>query len=220
MRKQNYKAILLLASLGVMLSACGADPRDASEANFKTALNNHLSKMGECVQVGNKPNEQGFIEAFRMDGLGFGADQKGFYDALAAEGLLETTQFQKEERNFSKTRMISYVGYKFTREGQTYLRPYEYNNGFFAAGIPQICYGTAEVIEITNFTEPAKSVGVKTTSVTYIYHLIDIAPWAKTTALVEEYDWISGRIAADQLEGEDDLVLTNNGWVHHSAYEN
>jgi len=219
MRMHNYKTGLLV-SAAIVLSACGPDPRDASKANFKTALNNHLPKMRECVQIGNKPDEQGFIEAFRTDGLGFGADQKGFYDALAAEGLLETTQFQKQELNFSKTQMINYVGYKFTHEGQIYLRPDKYDNGFFAAGIPQLCYGTAEVIEITNFTVPAESVGVKTTSITYTYHVIDIAPWAKTLALVEKYDWVSGRIAADQFEGEEDLVLTNNGWVHHSAYEN
>ena len=219
MKMQKYKAGLLV-SVVIVLSACGADPTDARKANFKTALNAHLSKMKECVQVGGKPDEQGFIETFRTDGLGFGADQKGFYDALAEEGLLETSQFKKEELNFSKTQMVNYVGYKFTREGQTYLRPDEYNIGFFAAGISQLCYGTAEVIEISNFTTPAESLGVKSTSVTYTYHLIDIAPWVKTLALAEKYDWISGRIAGDQLEGEEDLVLTNNGWVHHSVYEN
>lgn len=218
--RKYIKAILLMAGTAMALVGCGSDPRDASIANFKAALNAHLSKVRECVQVGSKPDEGGVIASFRADGLGYGADQKGLFEALVAEGLLETTQFQKEERNFSKTHMMEYVGYRFTIVGKSYLRPDAYNNGFIAAGIPQLCYGTAEVIEVTNFTEPAQRGAVKASSVEYTYHLINIAPWVNNAALAEKYNWVSGRIAADQLQGEEDLVLTDNGWLHHSAFEN
>lgn len=222
MTQFKLRVILLLSGAALFLSACAADPKDATKANFETALNAHFLKMKECIKVGKEPNEDGIIESFRADGKGFSSDNREFFDALTAAGLLSTITFSKEEKAFTAngSESVPYVGFKISTEGEKYLRPVELDQGFLRTGTPQLCYGTAEVIDITNFTKPADAMGVKATNVQYTYHLVDIAPWAKNPSVVKQLKWLPDRIANQSIEGNEDLVLTNNGWVHHSVLEN
>lgn len=68
-----------------------------------------------------------------------------------------------------------------------------------------------------SFTEPAEAMGVKVSSVQYTYKLMDIAPWASDAGLSKQYEWLPERISNPSLAKDDDLVLTNNGWVHSSV---
>ena len=221
MMQFKHRAILYLSGAALILSACGADPKAATEANFETALNAHFSKMKECIKIGKEPNENGIIQSFRADGKGFGADKRDFFDDLTAAGLLATVSFDKEEKTFSGTgkEMIPYVGFKISSEGEKFLRPDELDEGFYRTGTPQLCYATAEVIDVTNFTEPAEKTGVKASNVKFTYKLIDVADWASNPAIVGKYKWLPAKIAASSLEDDEDMVLTNNGWVHHKEIE-
>jgi hypothetical protein len=222
MTQFKHRAILLLSGVALMMSACGSDPKDATEANFEAALNAHFSKMKECFKVGKEPNENGIIQSFRSDGKGFGADKRDFFDDLTAAGLLATVSFNKEEKTFSGTgkQMVTYVGFKISSEGEKYLRPDELDKGFYRTGTPQLCYGTPQVVDIINFTEPADAMGVKASNVQFTYEVVDVAPWATNPAIVKQFKWLPERLANQAIEGDEDLVLTNDGWVHHSVLKN
>ena len=213
----SIKAILLLSG-AALLSACGNDTQAANDANFEHALNAHYAQMKQCVKIGSKPNADGIIQEFRTDG-GMQDKQLPFYNGLVNLGLVEAVTYQKDTKNFSGqvTGKADWVGYKFSDKGQTFLRPAELDKGAFSTGARQLCYATPQVVEIINFTEPAEALGVKVSNVQYSYTLVDIAPWANDSALTKQFDWLSERISSDNILKDDDLVLTNNGWGHHSV---
>lgn len=215
----NYsiKAILLLSG-ATLLSACGDDPKAANKVNFEKALNAHYAQMKQCVKIGSKPNADGIIQEFRTDGS-VQDKHLPFYNGLVSLGLLEAVTYQKDTKNFSGqvTGKADWVGYKFSDYGQTFLRPAELDNGAFSTGARQLCYGTPQVVEIVNFTEPAEAMGAKVSNVQYIYRLVDVAPWASDPALTNQFEWLTERISSDSITKDDDLVLTNNGWAHHSV---
>ena len=134
-------------------------------------------------------------------------------------GLLEAVSYQKDTKNFSGqvTGKADWVGYKFSDNGKTYLLPAEMDKGAFSTGARQLCYGTPKVVQITNFTEPADAMGMKVSNVQYTYRLVDVAPWVSDTMLKTQFEWLGERIGSDGIAKDDDLVLTNNGWAHHSV---
>ena len=218
MRIINRKAILLLAAGALVLAGCGNDRKAANEANFKLGLNTHFAKMKECVNVGSEPNEAGIIQEFRTDGRGFGAKKQPTYVTLKNAGLLKTVEYLKEEPTFSggTSESIKYVGYKFSDKGLSFLRPPELDAGFFSTGTPKLCYATAQVIDVTNFTEPSDVMGVKASNVKFTYKLVDVADWISIPEVDALYKGLADKIAATSLEDDEDMVLTNNGWMHHS----
>ena len=211
------KAILFISS-AALLSACGDDIHAANKANFEKALNAHYAHMKQCFKVGSKPNADGIIQEFRTDGT-VQDKQLPFYNSLVSLGILEAVTYQKDTRNFSGqvTGRADWVGYKFSDYGQIFLRPAELDKGAFSTGARQLCYGTLQVVEIVNFTEPAEAMGAKVSNVQYTYRLVDVAPWANDQALINQFEWLSERINSESINKDDDLVLTNNGWVHHSV---
>ena len=211
------KAILLLSG-AALLSACGDDPKAANKANFEKALNAYYAQMKQCVKIGSTPNSDGIIQEFRTDGS-VQDKQLPFYNGLVSIGLLEAVTYQKDTKDFSGqvTGKADWVGYKFSDKGRTFLRPVELDKGALNTGARQLCYGTPQVIEIVNFTEPAEAMGSKVSNVQYTYRIVDVAPWASDQTLSNQFDWLSERISSDSIAKDDDLVLTNNGWVHHSV---
>ncbi len=214
----SYNAILLLSGAAFFVTACGNDSKAANEANFKEALNAHYAQMKQCVRIGSQPDADGIIQEFRTDGS-VPDKQLPFYNGLVALGLLEAASYQEDTKNFSGqvTGKADWVGYKFSENGKTFLRPADLDKGAFSTGARQLCYGTPQVVEIVSFTEPAEAMGVKVSSVKYTYRLVDIAPWASDPALINQFEWLSDRITSDSITKDDDLVLMNNGWAHFSA---
>lgn len=212
-----FKAVLLLSGAAI-LSACGDDPKAANKANFEKALNAHYAQMKQCVKIGSKPNADGIIQEFRTDGT-VQDNQAPFYNGLASLGLLEAVTYQKGTKNFSGqvTGKADWVGYKFSNKGESFLRPVSLDKGAFSTGARQLCYGTPQVVEIVNFTESAEAMGAKVSNVQYTYRIVDVAPWASDPALTNQFEWLSERISSDSITKDDDLVLTNNGWAHHSV---
>jgi len=214
------KAILLMSGAALVVSACGNDPKAANAVNFEKALNAHYAQMKQCVKIGSQPNADGIIQEFRTDGS-VQDKQLPFYNSLLALGLLEAVSSQKDTKNFSGqvTGKANWIGFKFSENGKTFLRPAEWDKGAFSTGARQLCYGTPQVVEIINFTKPAEAMGMKVSNVQYTYRVIDVAPWANDPALTRQFEWLSERISSDSIPKDDDLVLTNNGWVHHSVFK-
>ena len=211
------KAILLLSG-AALLSACGDDPKAANKANFEKALNAHYAQMKQCVKIGSKPNSDGIIQEFRTDGS-VQDKQLPFYNGLVSLGLLEAVTYQKDMKNFSGqvTGKADWVGYKFTDKGESFLRPASLDKRAFSTGARQLCYGTPQVVEIVNFSEPAEAMGAKVSNVQYTYKLVDVAQWASDPALTNQFEWLSERISNQSISKDDDLVLNSDGWKHHSV---
>lgn len=214
----SIKAILLLSGAAFFVTACGNDPKAANEANFEAALNAYYAQMKQCIRVGSAPNADGIIQQFRTDGR-VQDKQLSFYNGLVDLGLLDAVSYQKDTKNFSGqvTGKVAWVGYKFSENGNAFLRPAELDAGAFSTGARQLCYGTPQVVNIVGFTEPAEEMGVKVSSVQYTYRLVDIAPWASQPTLSKQHEWLPERISNPSIAKDDDLVLTNNGWAHHSV---
>ena len=213
----SIKAILLLSGAAFFVTACGNDPKAANEANFKEALNAHYAQMKQCVRIGSQPDADGIIQEFRTDG-GVQDKQLPFYNGLVTLGLLDAVSYQKDTKNFSGqvTGKADWVGYKFSENGKTFLRPTELDAGAFSTGARQLCYGTPQVVEIINFTEPVQAMGAKVSNVQYTYRLVDVAAWASDPAIINQFEWMSDRISNLSISKDDDLVLTNNGWAHNT----
>ena len=219
----SIKAILLFSG-AVLLSACGDDTKAANEANFETALNAHYAVMKQCIRIGSKANDEGIIQEYRSTAQTAGGNQSreiSFYNGLVDLGLLEVVTYQRDERGFSGQvkGKADWVGYKFSEKGKSYLRPASLDKGGFSTGSPQLCYGARKIVEITNYTEPAEVMGVKASTVQYTYKIVDVEPWAKAPTFTSRYDWLPERLSDQSIEADDDLVLTNNGWVHHSTFK-
>ena len=58
--------------------------------------------------------------------------------------------------------------------------------------------------------------GVKVSNVQYTYKLVDIASWATEPVVMGQYPMLSQQLANKSIEKDDDMVLTNEGWAHHS----
>jgi len=212
MKLSFKKATLLLSGAAMILSACGDTSQTANDANFKAALNSHFAKMKECSAVGTGVDDQGYVGTFHAEGRDWTAKERERFETLEKLGVLDIVRFQKVERsvlNPGTTNTGDYVGYKFSDMGAQYVRPEEFDVGSIQDGIPQLCYGTKEVVDVLSFTDPVPIAGVKATKVKFTYKLVDIAPWVDSPSLKAS--------ASDTSEGSEDLILTNNGWVHHKG---
>jgi hypothetical protein len=218
------RQLLLWLGTALSLSACGNDPKAANDGNFEKALNAHYAVMKQCIRIGSEPNDEGIIQEYRSSAQTPGGNKEKeilFYNGLVDLGLLEAVTYQRDERGFSGQvkGKADWVGYKFSEKGKSYLRPANLDKGVFSTGTPQLCYGARQVVEITNFTEPAEVMGVKASTVQYTYKIVEVEPWAKEPIFSSRYDWLPKRLSDQNIEADDDLVLTNNGWVHHSTFK-
>ena len=214
----SIKAVFLLSGAALLVTGCGNDSKAANEDNFEATLNAHYAQMKQCIRVGSAPNAEGVIQEFRTDGR-LQDKQLLFYNGLVDLGLLDAVTYQKDTKNFSGqvTGKADWVGYKFSEDGKDFLRPVEMDTGAFSTGARQLCYGTPQVVEIVSFTEPAEALGVKVSSVQYTYKLVDLAPWVSDPTLTDQFEWLSERVSNPSIAKDDDLVLSNDGWVHNSA---
>jgi len=207
MTKTNAKWIWLLSGAVFILSGCGSDQNAAGKANFEAALNAHYSKVKQCLAIGGEPNAEGIIQEFKTGGA-VQNNQLSFYNGMTSLGLLDAVTYQKDTRNFSGevSGKSNWIGFKFSDEGKR-------------SGAPQLCYGTPQVVEITGFTEPAESMGVKASNVQYTYKLVDIASWATEPVVMGQYPMLSQQLANKSIEKNDDMVLMSKGWVHHTTIQ-
>lgn len=215
MTKTNANLMWLLSGAVIILSGCGNDQNAASKANFETALNAHYSKVKQCFAIGGEPNAEGIIQEFKTGGALQNA-QLSFYNGMTNLGLLEAVNYQKDTRNFSGevSGKSDWIGYKFSDEGKTYLKV---TGDRLSSGVSQLCYGTPQVVTIKSFTEPAESMGVKASNVQYTYKLVDVAPWATDPVVAAQYPMLSQQLSSKRIEKNDDMVLTSEGWVHHTG---
>lgn len=217
------RIVLAVCTGAVLLSGC-SDPKKASDGNFKTAINAYLEKQPLCINAPNsstKPAGQekgrGAFPAYlptptRPAGQQLFQMQSKPFDALVKAGLLTARSGSIDYRNtWSMSQDSSKLAvkiYDLTDAGRKALSKAA-DGGPFGE---KFCYGTAEVDEVTQFTEPSPAFGATVSSAAYTYHVKDQAGWASDPTVQEAFPSLK-RATGDKLEGKTNLVLTNNGWV-------
>lgn len=212
----------------IILSGC-SDPKKASEGNFATAINAHLAKTPACLDLPTSSVQPaGENRGYTALPLYYdvptrpGAAQDLFkrqtqqVDALVSAGLMQVKDATIPQRGMfaEDSRSIKVKAYDLTDSGRKALaKPEEGSQNAFSSSRNRLCYGTPEVVEVTQFTEPADAMGVSVSRVAYTYRLKDKADWSANPAMLEAFPALK-RTTSDTIEDKADLVLTNKGWVH------
>lgn len=219
---------IVIVGLGsIVLSGC-SDPKKANDANFRTAINAHLAKTPSCIDLPTSSvqpagDNRGYAALplyYEVPRPGTAQDlfrrQTRQVDALVTVGLMQAKDATIPQRGMfaQDDRTIKVKAYDLTDKGRQALAKPEdgSQNAFLSAG-NRLCYGTPEVVEITQFTEPADAMGMSLSRVAYTYRLKDKAAWATNPAMLEAFPVLK-RTTGDAVEDKADLVLTNKGWVH------
>lgn len=220
--------IVVAGVSAILLSGCG-DPKKASEENFKTAINGYLEKNPLCivlptstVQPAGENRGYAALPIYYPMPSQPGRSQELFRrqtqqaDALVSAGLMEAKDATIPQRGMfaDDNRDIKVKAYDLTDTGrQALAKPDDGSQSAFRSSRNRLCYGTPEVPEITQFTEPADAMGVSVSRVAYTYRLKDKADWATNAAMLEAFPALK-RTTEDKVEDKADVVLTNKGWVH------
>ncbi len=191
-------AMIALAVV-LLLAACDSprtadDPKAATDANFKVALQAWFDEHPDCVKLdrsGSLPIER---DASRQV-------DKPALDAAVSAGLLSVKPIADGRVRYSPTD----TGKDVVKDGDRFFR-----------GV-NLCYARRNIEAVENFTEPTDAAGMKATRVTYRYTLKDVAPWASNPAIAASLPAIPEAVAKPPSTDADDLILTDKGWTHHRA---
>ena len=209
--------MLAALALALALDAC-SNPKAASEANFKAAIQDQIASQRACLVV-----PSGFPRELVEGSFDFGR-QAELFDELVSIGLLESEPIQKEvPKNawapvlpFSKRAMKTVEGklYSVTAVGEATV-------GHASRLSTSFCYGSYQVREVTNFTEPGETAGQTVSLASYTYSAAEIADWARGSEILRDAFPRLARDLESQAEPIKDqaaLVLTERGWVHAAMF--
>lgn len=222
------RAAVVACIASVSLAGC-ADPKKASEDNFEAAINAHLAKTPACldlptssVQPAGENRGYTALPIYYEVPSRPGSAQDLFkrrteqVDALVSAGLMQATDTTIPQRGMfaEDNRAIKVKAYDLTDAGRHALaKPEEGSQSAFTSSRSRLCYGTPEVVDVTQYTEPADAMGVSLSRVAYTYRLKDRADWATNPAMLAAFPALK-RTTGDTVEDKADVVLTNKGWVH------
>lgn len=206
MNKRTFALALGAFAAIPLLSACD-DGTNAGSNNFRHALQNYYDTEPVCTSIpSNLPIE------IPADGDNITKRQM---EALTRVGLLSVESFRKTEPAIfgSPERTSDYLRYRPTEAGTAAVR--------LAAdrfiGGTRICFAKRQITEVTNFTEPADALGVKSSRVTYRYDFKDVEPWTRRDDVRAAFPGIARLIDETPDPRTDTLVLTKDGWTHERA---
>lgn len=191
---KQYRLLGLLP-LAAILSACG-NPQEASEGNFRTALQDDIDHMGPAICLEAPARKIPFvIDARTASQRPDSAARQRRANALVEAGLLSHEEISDGRQRYS-----------LTDEGREI---YGHAHGLEQGGF---CFGRVRLEAIDNFTPPQEIDGGYTVShVRYSYRIDDIPDWSESDSLRKAYH--------GGLEGLDDnqhkramMILTNKGW--------
>ena len=209
------RTVTIMLIAGTILSGC-SDPKKANESNFSKAIDAYFTEEKACINAptgGVKPAGQDdkttdfslYVMEKPMFSFGNGAE---YIDALVTVGLLKMKTGTVSVEGFGGKKDTAVKIYELTDAGtKAFSKPDPEARGKF-------CYGTPQVDEVTQFTEPAAMFGMTVSQVNFTYHIENQADWANSPVLQKAYPNLKKNVGKS-LTGKATLLLTNNGWVHN-----
>lgn len=202
--------LLVPVFLGVI--AC-SDPKDASKANFKAAIQSYFDTRPACLSFGRFPREvwhtaRGLNERHLLS-------QKPSLDELVGLGFLSSEPIEKTVRVLvspylpRETKTIPGTRYGITEEGLSASVADEPDS-------LQLCYASYRVVEVSNFTEPGSMLGVTVSTASFTYEAVEIADWARNSEILRNrYSKLARDLQStgEPISQQAMLELTENGWM-------
>lgn len=210
----------IIASTLVMLSLAACGSKSASNGNFEKAINAHLSR--DCITIQpiifsadvqrypmtvsmvqkNDYNTQAQVDQNN-------AEKTKTLDLLVKSGLLSVSEGTKKETPlFSKQeRIVPTKVFTLTEMGKKALVK---ETG------TAMCVGHYKVDDIVRFTEPNQAMGQTMSQVSFTASPVDVADWAKNSALQADFG-LEKRLAAHQQHTAT-MVLASDGWIEASDF--
>ncbi|GLQ00078.1 hypothetical protein GCM10007891_19310 [Methylophaga thalassica] len=182
------KSFLTAIFFSFAVTGCSSD--QASEKNFKNVLQNYynsLDKPATCISAGLKFP---YENQKTLDWNIGGASLEDKLGALNDAGLIEQAG----------------DGYSLSSTGEKY---YDGSGSF--------CYGSIQVTEVTNFTEPNTMRGYTVSRVNYVLNVSDRPEWSKNENLSKIFkiteSGLKGGYGNTEPKHAMMLIKTNKGWV-------
>jgi hypothetical protein len=197
-RRTELVATVLMCG-GLLFGGCSSK-KDATKANFKTAIGNYYNAHPECVW--SSPVK------FPVEADPNKGDQTAGYDALTDAGLLTRTSAQKKVLIFGSKQVNDY---DLSDKGRSTWTPDSTQPGY-----GNFCYGHREVTSVDNFVTSGDSSGQSTVNVDYHYTVSGVASWANSTEMKTAFPTIQAEQSGTKVD-KATLVLTDDGWqVSHT----
>lgn len=132
------------------------------------------------------------------------------FEALVKAGLLSSKDASIEVKDMwsGDPKPVAVKEYDLTDEGRKAFD----NGGDKALFGHQFCYGTAEVAEVTQYSEPTSAMGATVSEVSYTYRVKDRPKWASDPAMLDTFGALKST-AGDTLHARTTVVLMNDGWA-------
>jgi hypothetical protein len=200
--------VVSLAAL-FFLAGCN-NTKKPSTANFTKAINEYLAKRDDACSSLGQTLPVNVTVPEQKDQYGIGPQLA----ALAGAGLVHSTNRTAVVHGMldalrGSTPPQPVKRYELTDQGKQYYRqiPATFGqNGIF-------CYGQETVDSIIKWTEPATMEGASLSEVTYIYKIVDLAPWAKRPDVQQAFPDLRQTLnGASKVNETTGLQLTNKGW--------
>jgi len=205
----------IVAVLIMSVVAGCADPKAATETNFRVALQHYLNTAyPKCYYTENFPVTRNLHVG----------DTQAILESLVKVGLLSVKEVSRQELageyfTGGKTRTIVQMAYDLTEEGRKFYTPNAEKNPF-GGSRGGFCFGRATVKAVTQFTEPADLLGQKVSRVQYTYVVSDLPPWARMPEVQSSLTALKEDATSDAtpVKALAALILTNTGWVHEKLF--
>lgn len=206
------RTTLILALVVCSISAGCADKKDASKSNFKTAIQAFLDTSPGLCFTPPATSIPFTLQAGPELSFGGGPGMKVRADALVEAGLLKRQDATVKGMFGAATAGFEYsttdLGEKLLVKGA----------GKNLATSDAFCAGKYKVVEVTNFTAPADTMGLKISQVDYRYVVEGAPPWAKSDALSKAFPTAAKDLQSDP-SARAVVVLTNEGWLHEKLFK-
>ncbi|WP_417541473.1 hypothetical protein [Methylophaga thalassica] len=206
------KDLLVINRLGtlsltaiVLTSVIGcSNPTDANKENFKAAINDYYEQKPECLDIGVLPYKRELSKNHTV------------FDEFVDIGFLKVEDVQIKNPAFAAMfddeapKLVPGSEYSLTTEGESQAN-------INSRGRVRFCYAKNEVVEVTDFTEPAERFGYVMSQVSYTYKLANTADWAMdSTYLNEKFSAIAQATEHPDTikEGSAPLIQMSDKWKH------
>lgn len=192
--KKFTRGIGLCALL--LLAAGCSSKKDASKANFKSAIDSYYSAHPDCLW--SSPVQ------FPMQADPSKQDQVAGLNALTDAGMLTRTVEQKKVFIFGSKPVNDY---DLSAKGRSEWVPDQQQPGF-----GNFCFGHREVTSVDNFTTSGDAQGATIANVDYHFTLVGAPAWAESTEMKTAFPTLAADLSSTQVD-KATLVLTgSDGW--------
>jgi hypothetical protein len=195
MKQVAHYSLLCLAAL--VLFSAGCNKQDNSDANYKTAINDHFKSNPACIWSQSKklPAQEATSDDAKTEG----------YDALTQAGLLTRTTAEKKVLIIASKQVNNY---DLSDTGRSTWTPDPNQPGY-----GNFCYGHREVTSIDNSIVGTTASGAKTATIQYHYKIADLPSWAQSQQVQTAFPSIAGAENANQTD-KATLVMNGQQWTY------